>query len=498
MRHRGWTYIDIAAGVLRGHRKPLSPEEMVHIATDDGILRSAARTPASAMRARLSSDVRTKGFGSAFQRVGPNRFALREWELPEYFAPPFRKALPKETVVCVPQGAIALRGHNLGITREWSSIREVLARGDALTFEQRRVAEERDDIRQLVVYAVLQDQAGRLLTYRRGQYSSAPALIRGARCLGFGGHVLQEDATNLFGVDDGGVMHAAYREIAEELDGVLAKRLELVGVICDESSPEGVRHLGVVVEGELPHDFVEGRSSRERAVNDLRLLSPKESWQRFHEFEFWSQLVLKELFPEYRTPVTTVVRPRHRPGEGNTVIVTGEIASGKTTFSELLSKHLGFGVVSTRGCVARVMAIADFGQGDRTEFQRKAAELVAKAEGVERLVDEIASAVSRLSGRAVIDGVRHNRTLEALRGRLGNVIVVFIDCARDDALRNFRRATGRDATVAEFRGARSHHVEEEVRTLKHNADAYVFNGGTPEAMLDVCRGWWGSGPRKEQ
>ena len=392
--------------------------------------------------------------------------------------------------MCVPQAAVSLGRSHLGIAREWTAVRRVLARRDLLTFEERRVVEERDDVRQLVVYAILRDCKGRLLTYRRGQYSSAPALIRGARCLGFGGHVLREDADNLFGIDDGGVTHAAYREIAEELDGTLAKHLELVGVVCDESSPEGLRHLGIVMKGELPRDFGEGRSSRERAVNDLRFFSPTESWRRFHEFEFWSQLVLKEMFSEYCVPVRTVVRPRHRPGGGDIVIVTGEIASGKTTFSKLLSDHLGFGVVSTRECVARVIGVADFGRGDRTEFQQKAAELVSEEGGVERLVDEIAKVVSGLPERSVVDGVRHRRTVEALRRRFGNVIVMFIDCPRDDAFRNFRSATGRDATVAEFREARAHRVEEEIRTLRQDADAYVFNGGEPRAMLDVCRGWW--------
>ena len=490
VRHRGWKYIDIAAAVLRSQGRPLNAEEMVQIASADGLLHSAARFPASAMRARLSSDLRRKAFESVFQRVGPNRFALREWELPEYFAPPFRKRTPQETVVCVPQASVSTGQTQLGIAREWAGIRKFIAQRRGLTFETRSAAEERDDIRQLVVYAVLRDHGGRVLTYRRGQYSSAPALIRGSRCLGFGGHVLQEDAQNLFGIDDGGLLHAAYREIAEELDGILAKRLAPVGVICDDSSPEGLRHLGIVVEGELPRDFGEERSARERAISDLRLLRPAEAWQRFHEFEFWSQLVLKELFSDHSIPVRTVVRPRHRPATGELIVVTGEIATGKTTLSGLLSDHFGIGIISTRDCVARVIGLSDFEHGNRSEFQQRAAELMAEDGGVERLVDEIERAVLRLSGRAVVDGVRHRGTLQGLRGRLGNVVVMYVDCPRDDAFRNFRRATGREASIAEFRQARAHPVEEEVRALRHEADAYVFNGGEPREMLDVCRGWW--------
>ena len=406
--------------------------------------------------------------------------------------------------MCIPRETIPSHAREFGIRRDWRTIRAVLARRHAITFRSRRLAEGRVDARQLVVYAVLRDRAGRLLSYRRGQYSSAPALIRGARCLGFGGHVLLEDADNLFGLEDAGIMRAAYREIAEELGGTVARNLSVVGAICDESSPEAIRHLGIVVEGRLPDDFAESRSSRERAVNDLRFLSPEEAWRRFHEFEFWSQLVLRERFPEGRVRLATVLRPRHPPGGGDVVVVTGEIATGKSTFSKLLSEDAGFRVVSTRDCVANVMGIADFGSGDRSEFQRKAAALIAadggqrKAAaliaadgGVERLVDEIEAAVRRLPGRAVVDGVRHKHTLAALRRRLQNVVIMFIDCARDDAFRYFRMATGRHASVAEFRRARAHRVEQEVVALRHEADAYIFNGGQPEAMLDVCRGWWG-------
>ena len=442
------------------------------------------------MRARLSSDLRAKGYDSLFQRVGPNRFALRAWELPEYVAPPFQKRLPQETVVCVPQTLIPAGGPDLGIWRDWQAVHRVLTRRRNLLSQPRAIAEARDDIRQLVVYAVLRDARGRLLTYRRGRYSSAPQLIRGARCLGFGGHVLQPDADNLFGLHDGGVTQAVYREIAEELDGIVPTRVDIVGVICDASSPEGFRHLGILMDGRLPPDYAEDRNSRERAVNDLRFLSPRDSWKRFHEFEFWSQLVLKELFPDWRMEVASVVRPRHAPGHGGSIIVVGEIATGKTTFSRLLREHGGFGIVSTRQCVANLIGVPDFGDSDRTQFQRMAAQFMAADGAAPRLADEIARVAAALPGRAVIDGVRHRGTLEALRQRLTDVLVVYIDCARDDAFRNFRMATGRDAPLTEFRHARAHEVEEEVRALRHDADAYVFNGGEPSAMLEVSRGWW--------
>jgi len=343
-----------------------------------------------------------------------------------------------------------------GITRDLTPYLQLLAQSDSLSFHPRPAAEVRNDLKQLVAYAVLRDQQGRLLTYRRGHYSSAPSMLRGARCLGFGGHVLEQDAHNLFGMSDGGLLQAAYREISEELAGTLPAKLDTVGVILDDSSPEGVRHIGFVIDGELPMNFVETHSSRERAVNDLQLLTPSDAWRRFHEFEFWSQLVLKAFFPLGERGSETVIRPHRRTVEGDVVLVTGEIGAGKTAFAELLRTGMGFSTVSTRACVARLLDLPDFEGGDRAHFQQEAAALVSSEEGTRLLAGEIASAAEPLGRPLVIDGVRQRQTVQFLRQHFSKLVVVFIDCGRDDAFRNFKVGTGRDASLSEFRDARAH------------------------------------------
>lgn len=490
MRHRGKTYLEIAAEVLTNYGKPLPIETIVKTAIEGGMLRASGRSPESAMRARLSSDLRQQGFRSRFQRVGPNRFALRDWELPEYVAPPFVKSLPSETVVCLPQSAIKALPPVFGATRRISSVRTLLRRRELLSYYPRMNAELRNDLRQLVAYALLRDRHGRILTYRRGHYSSAPSMLRGARCLGFGGHVLREDSESLFGVDDAGVLQAAYREIAEELRGTLPIRLDTVGMILDDSSPEGVRHLGFVIKGELPDSFIEEHSSRERAVNDLQLLTAADAWARFHEFEFWSQLVLRQFVKLPGVDPATIVRPRRRTTDADVIVVTGEIASGKSTFAALLRDNCGFGVVSTRACVAKLLGLPDFAGGDRAHFQQAAASLVSSDGGTQLLVDEIAETARRMTPPLVIDGVRQRRTVELLRQHYPRMVVIFIETARDLALRNYRAAAGRQVNLEEFRDARAHPVEHDVGDLKHEADAYIFNGGAPEEMLSVFQSWW--------
>ena len=67
-----------AALCLKG--RPMRVDELTAFALQENILSSSGTTPSYTMRARLSENVRKLAFQSPFQRVGPNRFALRKWD----------------------------------------------------------------------------------------------------------------------------------------------------------------------------------------------------------------------------------------------------------------------------------------------------------------------------------------------------------------------------------------------------------------------------------
>ena len=312
-------------------------DELTSYAVDHGLLSTSGRTPASTMRARLSDNLRKLGFQSDFQRVGPNRFALREWGLLEYIAPRFKKDIPNEILACIPASSGVYRECDFGFMADHRPLTNFISDPKNIEYVNRPEAEERIDIRQLVAYVVLRNEIGEVLTYRRGVYSAAHQMLRGARCLGFGGHVQEDDAYSLLGWLDGGVLMASMREIAEELGGVLPVELAVRGAINDCSSPEGMKHIALVLEGLLPPGNMEEKAGRERSINDLQFMSPNEVWSRFHEFEFWSQLVTNQFWPAHQPKNRAAIRPLRKNLQADTFMLVGEIASGKTTFGRCIT-----------------------------------------------------------------------------------------------------------------------------------------------------------------
>ena len=357
-------------------------------------------------------------------------------------------------------------------------------------FIDRSLAESRTDVRQLIAYVVIRDDSGDVLTYRRGMYSAAPQMLRGARCLGFGGHIQVEDAHNLFGLTDGGVYNSSNREIVEELGPLPHIQLEVCGVINDYSSPPGAQHIALVLQGTLPYPFVDPRTKRERAVNDLRLMKPEELWNEFHEFEFWSQLLINEFWPPLKPRNHAIIRPRRRNNHSKSVVLVGEIASGKTSLARALEDELAFSCVSTREIVSQLIGVPDFRTGSRRDFQEAAARFINTESGPSTLAEQIMKRIGPSNTSVVIDGVRHSQTLDVLRKCIADLVVLFVESPRDKAFNNYRMRRGKLVSLDEFREVRHHPVEEQIAKLRHHADANLFNGGSVRDMVDTFVAWW--------
>jgi predicted NUDIX family phosphoesterase/dephospho-CoA kinase len=360
----------------------------------------------------------------------------------------------------------------------------------------RELAEQTTDLRQVVVYVALFHPHDGILSYIRGEYSSAVQMLKGSRCVGFGGHVLDVDRTSLFDVVDGGLSLAAYREIAEELKGVLPTALDTVGVIWDATSTEGMKHLGIVMRGSLPADFAAGELRRELSVAGVRFLSPAEAWRRYHELEFWSQLLIRHFFHKESPPTLTRVHPSRPPRTVSALVIVGEIATGKTTLCDALVGTSRFRRVSTRECVAELIDVKDFGTRDRTAFQEEAGKLVSTSEGTKRLAEAIAARIREDGTRIpLVDGLRNVGTLASLRELVPDIMVIFVDTPRDKALANYVARSGGRAGSQEFIQVREHPVEAEVPRLKHEADVLLYNGGRRDELAEVFMRWWSSGDR---
>ncbi|WP_258595116.1 hypothetical protein [Mesorhizobium sp. AR07] len=65
-------------------------------------------------------------------------------------------------------------------------------RDDQFEYIARVLAETDDASKQVITYTIIQHQS-KILSFRRGLYNRAANFLRGAHCVGFGGHVNEAD-----------------------------------------------------------------------------------------------------------------------------------------------------------------------------------------------------------------------------------------------------------------------------------------------------------------
>ncbi|MBF0274332.1 MAG: AAA family ATPase [Nitrospinae bacterium] len=214
-------------------------------------------------------------------------------------------------------------------------------------------------------------------------------------------------------------------------------------------------------------------------------------WEHFYEFEFWSQLVIRSFYKQPKGFKQVVIKPTKFNIFSNVILLVGEIGVGKTIICELLSKKLGFNYVSTRKCVAKLIGMKDFGTKERSEFQKKADEFINSPTGPLDLANEILDKIdSRKENIAIVDGIRHLKTVKELKVLCPGLILIYVDTTRDDAFRNYKNRGSLNIKIHQFRHERFHHVEREIPSIKYEADAYIFNGGNKEELLNEFINWF--------
>lgn len=484
-----YTFLQVAEIILRETSKPLTPSEIFIKADQSSLLLSKGKTPEFSMKARLSTDIRNKGFNSKFMRVGPNRFALREFGLKEHISQPFKKTIPNEVIACISHNKLNSINLKFGLFQDLENLYDILNEKN-VTYIERKDAENNLEFKQLISYVLLTNDNGEILTYRRGSYSNAHEMLKGSTCLGFGGHVQDIDAGGLFSKGFAGVFDTAEREVSEELKGIIPTDLEIIGYINDDSSPEGLKHLGIVLKGKIPIGFNINSVGKELSVNGLKFMTPKDLYNHYYDFEFWSQLVINRFYVKPDNYSSVFIRPEKFNINSNLILFVGEIATGKTIICELLSKRLGFYYISTRQCVAKLISMNDFGIKDRTQFQKKAQEFITKKNGPYILAQEIIKEIQNNNGFTVVDGIRHLSTIKELKKVYPDLTLIYIDTSRIDAYRNYSFRSKGKSNLDQFREARFHSVEKEIRLIKWEADAYIFNGGNKDQLFEAFMNWF--------
>jgi len=451
------------------------------------------------MQARLSLDILANPGGSRFVRTGRGLFFLRELlettggssskpkePIEEYIA--VRREAPpaSENVLVIHrknyEKILDFQGISVGPSA--NPIR--LTNSSIVRYLPRTVAETLDDYKQFVTYTIIQHNSS-ILSFSRGRYNRAASFLRGARCIGFGGHVTDGDYS-LFSLGDRGIRANAAREISEELylpsgrPQINPDSLQLLGMLNDDSSDVGVRHVAIVLRYWVD-DIRKWRnpSRGESSINQIKWIDTSTAPINLSDFEYWSQLCIRSFFPSYlnMNPSYRVVR-RHVFREPHLLCVAGAIGSGKSATTRALVEQGGYFEVNSGRVLANLLGLRPVPETGRRAFQEAAQAFIATPDGPRKLGFALAQAARATnSPKVVIDGIRHPETLAVLREQSSMpVAVMYVYTPPDVAFDMYRsREDYGDISISflDFVKLYNAPVEGLVKYILSEADIVLYN-----------------------
>ena len=475
------------------------------------------------MQARLSTDILARAERSKFVRTMRGRFTLRSklsssdtssrhvvgaqtTDTIEYVAERRVLRTPKEEVLCVGDSYFGDVLTFQGIDTDPRPILARLLRDESTSYIPRSEAEERNDAKQFITYVLVQC-GQRLLFFRRSYLSRAAEFLRGSRCIGLGGHVSAADA-DMLSIDDKGLSACARRELTEELrlphpvDHSRANTpraqlkgrtreairlfqnapLELLGVLNDDSSEVGRRHLAVIYRAWLSNwDQVRRLQKGESSIKGVGWIDLTKDRVDISEFEYWSQLCLRKFYPS-----TPFARSGFRLlnlaklASDSVLVVTGRIGSGKTETASYLSQKLSWPLINSGRLLEELMTAPPIAEIGRREFQMRALDFIRTDGGPAKLAAFVAQKAKESGqARCIVDGIRHLTTFEELTGKFGGrVSLVFVQTPPDVAYEMYRareEAGSLSFTYRRFLEIYDAPVESEIPSLGRRAQIYIYN-----------------------
>ena len=302
-------YLTIAHTALVRARRPLTPHEILEMAQVGRFLPGHLHgaTMHRTLGARLSENIRRDGDRSLFYRTAPSTFFLRSLAsdpaIPDEFKNIYvghirSKAIRKENVLVAPRDVLqrVIYGDYVKFDRkEFEDLYRSSCR-----FVDRRQAEIDDSIKQFVTFTLVFHNR-KILTYRRGKFTTTSEHLKGQLSVGFGGHVSDTDF-GLFHRGGDAFKYNASRELREELfldeyyreAEDIINRSDILGYVNVDDSTDAQHHIAVLVafnhkSGDLP-------KKGELSINQLNWIDMDRPINDLSDYDLWSGMILRNIF----------------------------------------------------------------------------------------------------------------------------------------------------------------------------------------------------------
>lgn len=447
----------------------------------------SGQTPHQTMKSKLSVHVRKEGENSVFVRTSPGKFFLRNLlnsNEEVYLSPPFLKPKSYERVMVFDNNWFDEKKRFQGIKKEWKRLLKKINNENVFSYLNRLEAENDNGYKQVLTY-IMVTRRGKVLSFKRGNFSRVEDFLKGFRCIGFGGHVTQDD-NNLFSKDKG-ITDCAIRELKEEIrfPEKDRKRLELgqglscVGVLNDDSSVVGQRHIAFIFKYEVSgsNEWIKPERG-EKSITQLHWLDNKTKIP-ISDFEYWSQLCLTVYFPDLINTAPKFKINKKRPLKSPHILcVIGGVGSGKSETTKYLCSNFGYKEINSGKIMAKLLGIQPIPETLRTSFQKKAYKYIKAKHGPETLANEIFDQAKKLNhSKVLIEGIRQRSTLNKIKEKFKEtkVGVIYVHTPQNLAYEFYKKRESPDISIFDFLKVRGADVENEVEDMISSSDAVLYN-----------------------
>lgn len=301
------SYLRVAYIAISIARRPLHADEILSIAHRYEFFPDhlTGKTPNKTLNARLAEHIRAGGAGTVFFRTGPatyfltslaeERFESKSYEV--FHGERRAKTIKNENVLVAPREKLSTRIYGEHTPFEEQKFQRLFR--DVCFFEDRKKAEFDDGLKQFVTFSLFR-HGTKVLTYRRGRYTSTSEDLKDCYSVGFGGHINDQD----FGLFDHGgaaIKYNSSRELFEELylgayyhtvDDISA-RSKILGYINVDEGTDAQHHVAVLVL--FDHDFGELPKKGELSINELQWFDLDFRLNDISRFDLWSRIILRNI-----------------------------------------------------------------------------------------------------------------------------------------------------------------------------------------------------------